>query len=93
MIEANVYFDNNVKSLGYETPEGKSSIGVMEPGEYTFGTGAPEIMNVIQGALTVLLPGETEWKTFKGGEHFNVIGDSSFNVKVDTQTSYMCQYV
>ncbi|MFT6880264.1 MAG: hypothetical protein ACJARG_001196, partial [Arcticibacterium sp.] len=46
MIKSSEYFDSRVKSLGYETTEGKSSIGVMEPGEYTFGTAAAEVMTV-----------------------------------------------
>jgi purine/pyrimidine-nucleoside phosphorylase len=93
VIKSNEYFDSKVKSLGYETANGNSSVGVMEPGEYKFGTGAPEVMTVIQGGLTILLPNETEWKTFKNGETFNVIGDSSFLVKVETPTSYLCEYV
>jgi purine/pyrimidine-nucleoside phosphorylase len=92
MIKSSEYFDSKVKSLGYETADGKSSIGVMEPGEYEFGTAAPEVMTVIQGALEVQLPNETEWKIYKGGESFNVIGNSAFQVKVAVQTAYLCEY-
>ncbi|MFT7247668.1 MAG: hypothetical protein ACI8UX_000481 [Psychromonas sp.] len=92
MIKSSEYFDSRVKSLGYETTEGKSSIGVMEPGEYTFGTAAAEVMTVVQGALTVLLPNETEWKTFEKGSSFSIIGDSSFQAKVVAQTAYLCEY-
>jgi uncharacterized protein YaiE (UPF0345 family) len=92
MIKSSEYFDSKVKSLGYETAEGKASVGVMEPGEYKFGTAAPEVMTVIQGALEIQLPNETEWKTFKKGETFNVVGDSAFLVKVAVQTSYLCEY-
>ncbi len=37
MITVNEYFDGAVKSLGYQTNEGKSTVGVMEEGEYKFG--------------------------------------------------------
>ncbi|MGR3810654.1 pyrimidine/purine nucleoside phosphorylase [Jiulongibacter sp. NS-SX5] len=92
MINVNEYFDGNVKSIGYENAEGKSSVGVMEPGEYTFGTGKPEIMTVVEGEMTVKLPGESEWKTFKTGEYYNVPGNSSFDLKIPVQTAYLCQY-
>lgn len=92
MINANEYFDGNVKSLGYESAEGKSTLGVMEPGEYTFDTSLDEIMTVVQGELVVQLPDESEWKSFKKGESFNVAANKSFNVKTSSASSYLCQY-
>lgn len=92
MINANEYFDGNVKSLGYESAEGKSTLGVMEAGEYTFDTSLDEIMTVVQGELVVQLPGESEWKSFKKGDSFNVAANKSFNVKTKVASSYLCQY-
>lgn len=92
MISVNEYFDAKVKSLGYENG-GKSTIGVMEPGEYEFGTGAAEIMSVIEGELIALLPEATDWVSFKAGESFNVPGDSKFQVKAVGQTAYLCKYL
>ncbi|KQM76879.1 hypothetical protein ASE74_16525 [Pedobacter sp. Leaf216] len=92
MITENQYFDGNVKSLGYETTEGKSTIGIINPGEYTFGTAQKEIMHVIEGELFAQLPGETEWKSIKAGSSFEVAADSSFKVKASVQTAYLCQY-
>lgn len=92
MINVNEYFDGNVKSLGYENAAGKSSVGVMAPGEYTFGTAAPEIMTVVEGSMEIKLKGEREWKTYKAGETFTVVGDSSFDLKITENTSYLCQY-
>ena len=57
MISSNEYFDGTVKSLGYTSATGKSTIGVMEPGEYEFNTSAKETMNVVEGELIALLPG------------------------------------
>jgi len=92
MISVNEYFDATVKSLGYENG-GKSTIGVMEAGEYEFGTGAAEIMTVIEGELVALLPEATEWLSFKAGESFDVPANSSFKVKAVGQTSYLCKYL
>lgn len=92
MISANEYFDGNVKSLGYESEEGKSTLGVMEPGNYEFETSMHETMIVVQGALTVQLPGASEWKTYVTGENFEVDANKSFLVKVESQTSYLCKY-
>ena len=59
MISVNEYFDARVKSLGYTTTTGKSTVGVMEEGEYEFGTSTHETMIVIEGELITLLPGES----------------------------------
>ncbi|MBC6111982.1 pyrimidine/purine nucleoside phosphorylase [Pedobacter fastidiosus] len=92
MITENQYFDGNVKSLGYETIEGKSTVGVINPGEYEFGTANKEIMHVVEGELIVLLKGETDWQIIKAGSSFEVPSSSSFKVKADVQTAYLCQY-
>ncbi len=92
MIIENQYFDGKVKSLGYETAEGKSTIGVINPGEYTFGTAQKEIMHIIEGELEALLPETTEWQSIKAGRKFEVPANSSFKVKTIVQMAYLCQY-
>lgn len=92
MITTNEYFDGNVKSLGYTTEAGKSTVGVMEPGDYEFGTSTHEVMTVVEGELVVQLPGETEFKSYKNGESFEVEANKSFKVKVVGFTSYLCTY-
>ncbi len=92
MISANEYFNATVKSLGYETANGTSTVGVMEPGDYEFGTSSHETMTVIEGELIALLPGVTEEKSYKKGESFKVEANSSFKVKAIGQTSYLCVY-
>lgn len=92
MITENQYFDGNVKSLGYETTEGKSTVGVINPGEYTFGTAQQEIMHVVEGELEALLPGATEWVSITAGNQFEVPSNASFKVKATVQTAYLCQY-
>lgn len=92
MINVNEYFEGSVKSLGYTRANGKSTVGVMEPGTYTFNTGSPETMIVIEGEMNVLLHDEETWKAYRDGDRFDVPGNSSFQVKVATQTSYLCRY-
>ncbi|WP_026462616.1 pyrimidine/purine nucleoside phosphorylase [Adhaeribacter aquaticus] len=92
MINVNEYFSGTVKSLGYQSPEGKSTVGVMEEGDYEFGTSQHEIMTVIEGELTVLLPGDQDYKTFTKGQTFEVPANASFKVKSKGQTAYLCQY-
>ena len=92
MIQVNEYFNGAVKSLAYQTTAGKSSVGVINPGTYEFGTGQPEIMTITEGSLEVLLPETTTWQIYSAGQVFNVPGNSSFQVRTEEQTAYLCQY-
>lgn len=38
MFKVNEYFDGNVASIAFATPEGPATVGVMAVGEYEFGT-------------------------------------------------------
>jgi uncharacterized protein YaiE (UPF0345 family) len=49
-------------------------------------------MTVIEGELIALLPGETEWKSYKAAASFEVAANTSFKVKAVGQTSYLCTY-
>jgi len=92
--KANVYFGGKVTSRTVKFADGSTkTLGIMLPGEYDFGTGAPEVMEIMSGYLDVLLPGESEWRTVKGGESFDVIGNSRFQLKVRELTDYCCSFV
>ncbi|NDJ56664.1 pyrimidine/purine nucleoside phosphorylase [Enterobacteriaceae bacterium 4M9] len=94
MLESNDYFSGKVKSIGFTSSStGRASVGVMAEGEYTFGTGQPEEMTVVSGALNVLLAGETQWKTYGPGEVFNVPGHSEFYLQVAEPSAYLCRYL
>jgi len=92
MISTNEYFDGNVKSLGYTSQDGTSTIGVMEKGDYEFGTSSHETMTVIEGKLEVKLAGQDEWISYGAGQSFEVEANSSFQVKTASQVSYLCKY-
>lgn len=93
MIKENSYFDAQVKSLAFSQLDDESSVGVMLPGTYQFGTGKPEKMTVVKGELVIRREGEQEWSRFKAGEAFNVAGDSFFDVEVKVATAYLCEYL
>lgn len=92
MITSNTYFSDTVKSLGYETASGKSTVGVMEPGVYEFGTTSHETMIVIEGELLATLPGEEEPTAYGPGASFEVAAGVTFKVEAIGQTSYLCRY-
>ena len=92
MFKTNEYFDGNVKSIAFEMPDGPATIGVMAAGEYNFGTSSIEYMIVTSGELNVMLPGETEWKSYFPFDSFEVEKGVTFKVKVDSDTTYMCLY-
>ena len=92
MFKTNQYFDGKVVSIGLESAEGTPTVGVMAAGEYEFGTATIEIMTVISGTLSILQPGETEWKTFNKFESFEVAKDVKFRVKCTEDTPYLCLY-
>jgi purine/pyrimidine-nucleoside phosphorylase len=92
--KANVYFDGKVTSRTILFSDGsKKTLGIMLPGEYEFNTGDKEIMEILAGELDVSLPGESGWKTFVGGEAFEVPAESKFGLKVKTLTDYCCSFV
>jgi uncharacterized protein YaiE (UPF0345 family) len=92
MINVNEYFEGAVKSLAYDTAQGRSTIGVIEKGEYEFGTSSHETMTVIEGRLEALLPGQQDWQVFTNGQSFEVPANASFQVKTSVQSSYLCTY-
>ncbi|ELL4670448.1 pyrimidine/purine nucleoside phosphorylase [Vibrio fluvialis] len=93
MIKENSYFEGNVKSLGFQQDSNEITVGVMAPGEYTFGTGVPERMTVVKGALTIKRATDADWVTFNSGEAFEVEGHSSFDLQVAVATAYLCEYL
>jgi hypothetical protein len=92
MFKTNEYFDGKVKSIAFTTQDGSATVGVMAPGEYVFGTSTVEYMTVTSGLLSVLLPGDTEWRDYREFETFKVEKDVKFQVRVVEDTSYRCLY-
>ena len=92
MLKVNEYFGGSVKSISIENEEGVATIGVMETGEYEFGTSSVEIMTITAGTLEVMLPGENQWTSYPKGGIFEVEKNVKFNVRATSPVAYHCLY-
>lgn len=92
MLTVNEYFDGKVKSIALQTDTLPATIGVMEPGDYEFGTNQKEVMTVVSGSMDALLPGKSEWQTFAKGTSFEIEANVKFQVRLAGQTAYFCTY-
>ncbi len=89
--KANVYFDGKVVSHTVLMPDGaKKTLGLIYPGSYHFGTGAPERMEIVAGACRVTLDGATAVKDYPAGAFFDVPGKSGFTIEVKAG---LCEYI
>ncbi len=70
----------------------RKSVGVIFTSSLAFNTGAPEIMEINGGKCRVRLKGETEWKTYEGGQSFHVPGNSSFDIETIETLDYVCHF-
>lgn len=93
MFKVNEYFDGKVTSIAFESSSLPATVGVMAPGNYTFETDCKEIMTVVSGGLTVKLPNTNDWQAFSEGQVFEVEKDQQFDLKVKSDTAYLCQYI
>lgn len=92
MVQVNDYFNGNVKSLTVNQSSGKSTVGVIKPGTYEFGTDTIEVMTVIAGTLDALVPGEANWKTYKPFDAFEVPKGVKFSVRCSEDAAYRCEF-
>ncbi len=91
--QANIYFNGAVTSRTVLFEDGsKKTLGIAQPGEYTFNTAAAELMEILSGDLDVKIA-DGEWGPVKGGESFVVPANSSFIMKVKTVTDYCCSFL
>lgn len=89
--KANVYFDGKVVSHSVLFPDGsKKTLGLIYPGSYHFGTGAPERMEIVAGACSVQLDGASGLTPYSTGQHFDVPGKSGFTIEV---AGGICEYI
>ena len=91
-IKMNSYFDGRVASLETRAEGKRATVGVMVPGEYEFGTGAPELVRVVSGLMEVRHPGAADFASYPAGTEFSVPGNSKFDVRISEDTSYLCIY-
>jgi len=91
MLKHNSYFDGNVQSVGFERHGRRMTAGVIAPGEYHFGTEAPERMSVTSGELFARFAPEGEWRAYPAGTAFEVAGKSGFDVRAAEPSAYLCE--
>jgi len=92
VLEVSEYFDGNVKSIAFKTETLPATVGVMAPGEYVFNTADKEEVTIISGALTIKRAEDSKAQTFSAVESFKVTANAVFDVKVTTETAYLCLY-
>jgi uncharacterized protein YaiE (UPF0345 family) len=91
--KANVYFDGKCVSHTVLLADGtRKSVGVILPSKLTFTTGAPEVMEILDGRCRVTLKGETASKEYAGGQSFSVPGDSAFDIEALDAVHYVCHF-
>jgi uncharacterized protein YaiE (UPF0345 family) len=92
-LKHNSYFDGNVQSVGFERNGRRTTVGVIAPGSYHFGTEAPERMTVVSGELAVKPDGGTDWSPYPAGTSFEIAGQAGFDVRAKTPTAYLCEFL
>jgi purine/pyrimidine-nucleoside phosphorylase len=90
-VKHNSYFEGRVQSLALNESEGPATIGVIEPGSYTFSTSSEERMSVVAGSLRAKLPG-CDWKEYSAGQSFTVPPKHSFDIEARADAAYICRY-
>ncbi len=93
MLTHNTYFDDAVQSVGFERHGRSMSVGVIDAGEFHFGTAAPERMTVVTGELEIKRDGDAGWMTVLAGTAFEVAGESGFDVRATAPSAYLCEYL
>jgi len=89
--KANVYFEGRVVSHTVLMPDGaKKTLGLIYPGSFHFGTGAPERMEIVAGTCRVTLDGQTKVQDYANGSFFDVPGKSGFTIEV---AGGICEYI
>ena len=58
----------------------------------TFNTGAPEVMELIEGRCRVKLAGQSAATEYRGGQSFHAPGNSSFEIETLETLHYVCHF-
>ena len=91
VTKANVYFDGKVVSHSILFPDGsKKTLGLIYPGKFHFGTDKAELMEIVAGACSAKIDGQTAVTDYAGGQAFNVPAKSGFDIEVK---SGICEYI
>lgn len=93
--KSNIFFDGKCVSHSVFFADGsRKTVGVVLPNsQLTFNVGVPELMEISAGTCQVKLAGETSFKTYAAGSHFNVAENSSFDIHTGVEAvDYVCSF-
>ncbi len=91
VAKANIYFDGKVVSHSILFADGsKKTLGLIYPGKFHFGTDKAERMEIVAGACTVKLDGQSALTNYNAGQAFDVPAKSGFDIEVK---SGICEYI
>ena len=90
-MKHSTYFEGKVQSLEVQTPGGRATVGVIEPGQYTFSTSSEEHIILIEGAMRAKLP-RGDWQSLQKGGELVVPRDVSFDIDAGADVAYICYY-
>lgn len=68
-------------SIGFQTETMPATVGVMAPASTNLPN-KKETLTVVSGVLTVKLPDQDGWQTYKPGENFEVSPNRAFQLQV-----------
>lgn len=91
--KANIYFDGKCISHSLLLPDGsRKTVGVIFPSSLTFNTAEPERVEINSGKCRIRLPGSGDWRSYGAGEHFDIPGNSSFEIETLETLDYVCHF-
>jgi len=93
MLKQNIYFEGKVQSIGFERNARRQTVGVIDIGEFHFGTDAAERMTVVSGELWAKLPDDTDFRAYPAGTSFEVPQKSGFDVRARQPVAYLCEFL
>jgi purine/pyrimidine-nucleoside phosphorylase len=93
MLKHNVYFEGKVQSVGFERHGRRHTVGVLDVGEFHFGTDAAERMTVVSGELWAKLPGRADFQLYPAGTSFEVPSKNAFDVRALEPAAYLCEFL
>jgi uncharacterized protein YaiE (UPF0345 family) len=93
MLKQNSYFEGKVQSIGFERNARRQTVGVIDIGEFHFGTDAAERMTVVSGELWAKLPGDPAFRPYPAGTSFEVPQKSGFDVLAHAPVAYLCEFL
>jgi len=93
MLKHNGYFEGQVQSIGFERNGRRQTVGVVDTGEFHFGTESPERVTIVSGELTVRRDGAEAWVVYPAGTSFEVPAKSGFDVRAALPAAYLCEFL